>query len=151
MDYFYNSSEFSSRAKLSDKEKDSLIVFIFSILSIYNDVIDNKVDHKKNKFINENYLLNLGVKYLNDRNLQKNEYISYLHLIDKIGKNYILSGNYRGLEFLKKIIILDTIICIEGKKSIFILKEKLLSICGEKFRKEYLIRELNIKESNKNG
>lgn len=151
MDYFYNSSEFTSRAKLSEKEKESLILFIYHIISIYNEIIENKLDHTNNKFIQDNYLFKLAMKYLPDQSLQNNEYVSNLDLIYKIGKNYILSGNYRGLEFIKKIIIMDTIICIEGKKPIFILKEKLLSICGEKFRNEYLSREHTMKESKKNG
>ncbi len=151
MDFFYNSSEFSSRAKLSEKDKESLIIFIFEILSIYDDLIENKIDHLNNKFIRDNYLFRLGIKYLTDQSLQKNEYVSNLYLIHKIGKNYILSGNYRGIEFLKKVLILDTIIYIDMKKSRYILREKLLSICGEKFRNEYIAREPNMKENNYNG
>ena len=45
MDYFYNSIEFSSRAKLSEKEKEMIFIFIYSIISIYKDIIDDKVNH----------------------------------------------------------------------------------------------------------
>jgi hypothetical protein len=141
MDYFYNSIEFSSRAKLSEKEKEMIFIFIYTIISIYKDIIDDKINHTNNTFINENYLLKLGIKYLRDKNIQRSTFVSNLYLIEKIGKNYILSGNYRGLDFIKKVIILDTIICINAQFSLKLLKERLLSICGEKFRKEYLIKE----------
>jgi hypothetical protein len=141
MDYFYNSNEFYSRAKLSDKEKEMIFIFIYSITTIYKDIIEDKVNDTNIKFINENYLLKLGIKYLRDKNIQKNTFVPNLYLIEKIGKNYILSGNYRGLDFIKKVIILDTIICIDAQFSQKILKERLLSICGEKFRKEYLYKE----------
>ena len=151
MDYFYNSIEFSSRAKLSEKEKEMIIMFIYSIISINKDIIDDKVNHSNSTFINENYLLKLGIKYLRDKNIQRNAYVSNLYLIDKIGKNYILSGNYRGLEFIKKVIILDTIICIDAQFSQKLLKERLLSICGEKFRKEYLIKEASLEGNVTHG
>jgi hypothetical protein len=151
MDYFYNSNEFSSRAKLSDKEKEIIFNFIYSIISIYKDIIEDKINHTNSTFINENYLLKLGIKYLKDTNIQKNTFVSNLYLIEKIGKNYILSGNYRGLDFIKKNIILDTIICIDAQFSEKLLKEKLLSICGEKFRKEYLIKEISLEGNVLNG
>jgi hypothetical protein len=151
MDYFYNSNEFSSRAKLSDKEKEIIFIFIYSIISIYKDIIEDKINHTNSTFINDNYLLKLGIKYLKDKNIQKNAFVSNLYLIEKIGKNYILSGNYRGLDFIKKVIILDTIICIDAQFSQKLLKEKLLSVCGEKFRKEYLIKETSLEGNVLNG
>ena len=151
MDYFYNSNEFYSRAKLSDKEKETMFIFIYSMISIYKDILEDKVDHTNSTFINENYLLKLGIKYLKDKNIQKNSVVPNLYLIEKIGKNYILSGNYRGLDFIKKVIILDTIICIDAQFSQKLLKERLLSICGEKFRKEYLIKESSLEGNVMHG
>jgi hypothetical protein len=147
MDYFYNSLEFNNRSKLSEKEKIELNEFIFSILELYKQYSQKNFDILGSKIINQIYLLKIGLKILS--NIQSfensNEKVSRFYIIDKIIKFNILSGNYRSLDFLKKIIIMEFFIGIEKTSSIRILKEKIISICGENYRKNYLIFE-NFKE-----
>ena len=64
MDYFYNSIEFNSRSKLSEKEKIELNDHIYSILELYNKYIENKEDILVSQIINQSYLLQIGFNLL---------------------------------------------------------------------------------------
>ncbi len=143
MDCFYNSLEFNNRSKLSDKEKIELNEFIFSILELYKQYSPKNFDNLRSKLINQIYLLKIGLKILSNNQTFEDpiDNVPQFYIINNIIKYNILSGNYRGLDFLKKIIIMEFFIGAEKKSSIRILKEKILSICGENYRKNYLIFE----------
>jgi hypothetical protein len=150
MDYFYNSTELNSRSKLSDKEKLELNEYIFSILELYTKYIESRVDILISPIINQSYLLKIGFNLLITDRIFENEKdsASQFYILNKIIKIYILSGNYRGLVFIKKVIIIEFFKGIEKQNSISILKEKILSLCGEKFRRDYLIFEKSMEESD---
>jgi hypothetical protein len=150
MDYFYNSTELNSRSKLSDKEKLELNEYIFSILELYTQYIESRVDILISPIINQSYLLKIGFNLLITDRIFENEKdsASQFYILNKIIKIYILSGNYRGLVFIKKVIIIEFFKGIEKQNSISILKEKILSLCGEKFRRDYLIFEKSMEESD---
>jgi hypothetical protein len=150
MDYFYNSTELNSRSKLSDKEKLELNEYIFSILELYTQYIESRVDILISPIINQSYLLKIGFNLLITDRIFENEIdsASQFYILNKIIKIYILSGNYRGLLFIKKVIIIEFFKGIEKQNSISILKEKILSLCGEKFRRDYLIFEKSMEESD---
>ena len=150
MDYFYNSTELNSRSKLSDKEKLELNEYIFSILELYTQYIESRVDILISPIINQSYLLKIGFNLLITDRIFENEKdsASQFYILNKIIKIYILSGNYRGLVFIKKVIIIEFFKGIEKQNSISILKEKILSLYGEKFRRDYLIFEKSMEESD---
>ena len=150
MDYFYNSTELNSRSKLSDKEKLELNEYIFSILELYTKYIESRVDILISPIKNQSYLLKIGFNLLITDRIFENEKdsASQFYILNKIIKIYILSGNYRGLVFIKKVIIIEFFKGIEKQNSISILKEKILSLCGEKFRRDYLIFEKSMEESD---
>ena len=150
MDYFYNSTELNSRSKLSDKEKLELNEYIFSILELYTKYIESRVDILISPVINQSYLLKIGFNLLITDRIFENEKdsASQFYILNKIIKIYILSGNYRGLVFIKKVIIIEFFKGIEKQNSISILKEKILSLYGEKFRRDYLIFEKSMEESD---
>ena len=150
MDYFYNSTELNNRSKLSDKEKLELNEYIFSILELYTQYIESRVDILISPIINQSYLLKIGFNLLITDRIFENEKdsASQFYILNKIIKIYILSGNYRGLVFIKKVIIIEFFKGIEKQNSISILKEKILSLCGEKFRRDYLIFEKSMEESD---
>jgi len=140
MDYFYNSTELNSRSKLSDKEKIELNDYIYSILELYTQYLEMKQDILNSQIISQSYLLKIGFKLLitNRIFINENESIPQFFILDKIIKFYVLSGNYRGLYFIKKVIIIEFFKGIEKQNSLNIFKEKILSLGGEKFRRDYL-------------
>ena len=150
MDYFYNSIEFNSRSKLSEKEKIELNDHIYSILELYNKYLKNKEDILVSQIIDQSYLLKIGFNLLITNRIFVNDNDSALqfYILNKIFKFYVLSGNYRGLVFLKKIIIIEFFKGIEKENNLNIFKEKILSLCGEKFRRDYLIFEKSKEESD---
>lgn len=159
MDYFYNSQEFFNRSKISDKDIDRIYEYIFSLSELYlhlyrNQSLKNKIEFSSTKDyyfkdIINSYLLKLAFKYLIIERLDEPN--NNLYIIEKIGKLYILSGNYRGIDFLKKYMILELVIAYNKKLSVNIFKEKLLSIIGEKLRNGYLSFEEKIRDTENYG
>lgn len=169
MDYFYNSEEFFNRAKLSERDIEKLYEYIFLLSGLYSKFLNATADKKnidgksissensqpyhvfkgKSDEIENSYLLKLAFKYLKmDDSNNSNE---NLYIIEKIGKLYILSGNYRGLEFIKKYMNLEYVIAFNKKMSTKFFREKLLSIIGEKLRTGYLSYEDKIRNLENHG
>ena len=135
MEYFYDSAEFLNRSKISEKEKEQLFFFVKDFIDVYLKIQNSDKSALEEEFVIRNYLLYKGLYYIY---LYKKDISKYMYYIQKMIINYILSGNYRGVEFIKKIMILEGINSISNQQKVKIFQEKLLSICGEKFRKDYM-------------
>ena len=135
MEYFYDSAEFLNRSKISEKEKEQLFFFIKDFIDVYLKIQNSDKSALEEEFVIRNYLLYKGLYYIY---LYKKDISIYIYYIQKMIINYIISGNYRGVEFIKKIMILEGINSISNQQKVKIFQEKLLSICGEKFRKDYM-------------
>ena len=152
MDYFYNSNEYLARAKIADRDFAKLFPFISSLISAYNSIISDK-NPDSIDLIQSTYILKLSFKYMNpkDSNLKIRAEDNLSFIFEKITKLYILSGNFRGIEFIKKNMYLEFILSYDNKLNNKIFKEKILSRLGEKFRLEYIAFENKNKALGSNG
>jgi hypothetical protein len=138
MDYFYNSEVLYGRINKSDLKNNEVILIISELLNTiekyYNGEI-NKIyfENKKNL---QSILKIILINYLN-KNYQSSSAI-------KIVQNYVLSGNYYGIELLASIMTIESILGISAKQDIFVIEERLLSHCSLNFRKEYPYRSKDI-------
>lgn len=134
MYYYYNrlyrGEDLAYRLKINFKYKHNLKEVISILLGVAGKIYQEGFHGTRviiEKIHGEDLLfLKLGLFYL-----LEGCHPSYIR---NIMENYILTGDYRGLDFIKRYIIMDGILSIALRHSEFVMLEKFIQTIGEDFR-----------------
>lgn len=120
---------FAERAVCAEKEKYELVDLIGTILDMASESrregLFSMERHLKNK--SKPFLFKLGIKLMLEG--------ADATMLRSILETHILTGNYRGLELIKRIIILEGLFLIRDCVSPSLIGERLYSFLGENYHK----------------
>ncbi|MCB1143065.1 MAG: hypothetical protein KDK54_12535 [Leptospiraceae bacterium] len=132
MGFFYSADVLVERMRMTEKQSEKLDSTIEFILKIFN-----KIRHYGLHSLESDYK-NIEPEFVFRRKfVQIILQSADIESGTKILEYYILTGNYQGYDLVYRLLYLEALSAIFQYESPIAIEEKLLSVCGEKFREEY--------------